>query len=124
MAIREADALGMQDPTGNKSAVTDALSRAYRAYEFTRGFDPDWVYLPEALLSGMTGIMQMYLGEHDAAAIDGSAVWPGEQAEWQAQWDVTWSRPGTSLKGATSSLRTSTASNRSGRRESTRNWKE
>ncbi|UAK32496.1 hypothetical protein K8O92_00110 [Nocardia asteroides] len=68
MAIREADALGMQDPTGNKSAVTDALSRAYRAYESTRGFDPHWVYLPEALLSGMTGIMQMYLGEHDAAS--------------------------------------------------------
>ncbi len=91
MAIREADALGMQDPTGNKSAVTDALSRAYRAYESSRGFDPDWVYLPEALLSGMTGIMQMYLGEHQAAseqiraAIDGSAAWPREQAEWQVQ---------------------------------------
>ncbi|MGK8508214.1 helix-turn-helix domain-containing protein [Nocardia asiatica] len=91
MAIREADALGMQDPTGNKSAVTDALSRAYRAYESSRGFDPDWVYLPEALLSGMTGIMKMYLGEHQAAseqiraAIDGSAAWPREQAEWQVQ---------------------------------------
>lgn len=91
MAIREADALGMQDPSGNKSAVTDALSRAYRAYESTRGFDPEWVYLPDALLSGMTGIMHMYLGERTAAseqiraAIDGSAAWPREQAEWQVQ---------------------------------------
>lgn len=91
MAIREADALGMQDPAGNKKAVGDALSRAYRAYESSRGLDPDWVYLPEALLSGMTGIMQMYLGEHEAAsaqiraAIDGSAAWPREQAEWQVQ---------------------------------------
>ncbi len=91
MAIREADALGMQDPIANKSAVTDALSRAYRAYESSRGFDPDWVYLPEALLSGMTGIMQMYLGEHETAstriqaAIEGSAAWPRERAEWQVQ---------------------------------------
>ncbi|MGQ4617466.1 helix-turn-helix domain-containing protein [Nocardia sp. R7R-8] len=91
MAIREADALGMQDPSGNKAAVTDALSRAYRAYESSRGFDPEWVYLPDALLSGMTGIMHMYLGEHTAAseqiraAIDGSAAWPREQAEWQVQ---------------------------------------
>ncbi|WP_280315495.1 helix-turn-helix domain-containing protein [Nocardia abscessus] len=88
MAIREADALGMQDPSGNKSAVTDALNRAHRAYESTRGFDPQWVYLPDALLSGMTGMMQMYLGEHKAAseqiraAIKGSAIWPREQAEW------------------------------------------
>ncbi|WP_174189803.1 hypothetical protein [Nocardia barduliensis] len=65
LAIREADALGMQDPSGNKSAVTEALGRAYRAYESTRGFDPEWVYLPDALLSGMTGMMQMYLGEHN-----------------------------------------------------------
>lgn len=91
MAIREADALGMQDPSGNKSAVTDALSRAYRAYESSRGFDPEWVYLPDALLSGMTGIMHMYVGEHKAAsdkiqvAIDGSAAWPREQAEWYVQ---------------------------------------
>ncbi|WP_024804517.1 helix-turn-helix domain-containing protein [Nocardia sp. BMG51109] len=91
MAIREADALGMQDPSGNKTAVTDALSRAYRAYESSRGFDPEWVYLPDALLSGMTGIMHMYVGEHKAAseqiqvAIDGSAAWPREQAEWYVQ---------------------------------------
>ncbi len=91
MAIREADALGMQDPSLNKSAVTDALSRAHRAYESSRGFDPEWVYVPDALLSGMTGVMQMYLGEHTAAsdqmraAIDGSATWPREQAEWYVQ---------------------------------------
>ncbi|MQY18198.1 hypothetical protein NRB20_12670 [Nocardia sp. RB20] len=91
MAIREADALGMQDPGGNKSAVTDALNRAHRAYESSRGSDPDWVYLPRAMLNGMTGLMQMYLGEHEAAskqmrvAIDGSAAWPREQAEWRVQ---------------------------------------
>ncbi|MFD4404358.1 hypothetical protein ACFWPH_16530 [Nocardia sp. NPDC058499] len=91
MAIREADALGMPDPRGNRSAVTDALSRAYRAYESNRGFDPEWVYLPDVLLSGMTGTMQMYLGEHRSAseqiraAIDGSSAWPREQAEWHVQ---------------------------------------
>lgn len=88
MAIREADALGMQDPVGNKTAVTDALRRSHRAYESGRGFDPEWVYLPDALLSGMTGMMQMYLGDHKAAseqiraAIEGSSAWPREQAEW------------------------------------------
>ncbi|MFC8532127.1 helix-turn-helix domain-containing protein [Nocardia sp. NPDC057227] len=91
LAIREADALGMQNPTQNKAAVTDALSRAHRAYESSRGFDPDWVYLPEALLCGMTGIMHMYLGEHAAAskqiraAVKGSTAWPREQAEWCVQ---------------------------------------
>ncbi len=91
MAIREADALGMQNPSLNKSAVTDALSRAHRAYESSQGFDPEWVYLPDALLSGMTGVMHMYLGEHEAAsqqiqaAIDGSGAWPREQAEWCVQ---------------------------------------
>ncbi|MGV9678659.1 hypothetical protein ACWDSJ_25545 [Nocardia sp. NPDC003482] len=91
MAIREADALGMHDPQASKSLITDALSRAHRAYGSTRGIDPEWVYLPEALLSGMTGIAHMYLGEHAAAsrgiraAIEGSSPWPREQAEWYVQ---------------------------------------
>ncbi|WP_327115412.1 helix-turn-helix domain-containing protein [Nocardia sp. NBC_01730] len=85
-AIREAEAQGAR---GDKAAATAAISRAHRAYESIRGHDPDWVYVPEAELSGVTGKAQMWLGEYGAAAvhlqaaIDGSSAWPRECASWQ-----------------------------------------
>ncbi len=86
MAIREAEA---QAARGDKAAMTAAISRAYRAHESTRGHDPDWVFLPEAELSFITGKARMRVGEHDAAtihiqaAIDSSSAWPRERAAWQ-----------------------------------------
>jgi DNA-binding XRE family transcriptional regulator len=86
MAIREAEAHGVR---GDKSAMTAAISRAHRAYESTRGHDPDWVYLPEAEFVGGFGWAQMRLGEHSAAtsnlqaAVDSSSAWPRERAAWQ-----------------------------------------
>ncbi|MEU2125386.1 helix-turn-helix domain-containing protein [Nocardia niwae] len=86
LAIREAEAHGVR---GDKSAMTAAISRAHRAYESTRGHDPDWVYLPEAEFVGGIGWAQMRLGEHSQAtsnlqaAIESSAAWPRERAAWQ-----------------------------------------
>ncbi len=86
IAIREAEAHGVR---GDKSAMAAAISRAHRAYESTRGHDPDWVYLPEAEFVGGVGWAQMRLGEHSAAtsnllaAIDKSSAWPRERAAWQ-----------------------------------------
>jgi len=86
MAIREAEAQGAR---GDEAAMTKAISQAYRAYESGRGYDPEWVYLSEAELSGVTGKAQMWLGEHSAAtthlqaAIDSSSAWPRERAAWQ-----------------------------------------
>ncbi|MEU1548800.1 helix-turn-helix transcriptional regulator [Nocardia sp. NPDC005745] len=86
MAIREAEAHGSR---GDKTEMTAAISRAHRAYESVRGHDPDWVYLSEAELNGITGKAQMWLGEHTAAAthlqaaIDSSSAWPRERAAWQ-----------------------------------------
>ncbi len=86
MAIREAEAYGAR---GDKAAMTAALSRAFRAYESTRGHDPEWVFLPESELNLVTGKAQMWAGEHEAAtthiqaAIDSSAAWPRERAAGQ-----------------------------------------
>lgn len=86
MAIREAEAHGSR---GDKTEMTAAISRAHRAYESVRGHDPDWVYLSEAELNGITGKAQMWMGEHTAAAthlqaaIDSSSAWPRERAAWQ-----------------------------------------
>ncbi|MFE7745175.1 helix-turn-helix domain-containing protein [Nocardia sp. NPDC057455] len=86
MAIREAEAHGSR---GDKTEMTAAISRAHRAYESVRGHDPDWVYLSEAELNGITGKAQMWLGQHTAAAthlqaaIDSSSAWPRERAAWQ-----------------------------------------
>ncbi|MEU2030995.1 helix-turn-helix domain-containing protein [Nocardia amamiensis] len=86
MAIREAEAHGAR---GDKTAMTAAISRALRAYESTRGHDPDWVFLPESELNLVTGKALMWAGEHQAAtthmqaAIDGSSAWPRERASWQ-----------------------------------------
>ncbi|MEV6323834.1 helix-turn-helix transcriptional regulator [Nocardia sp. NPDC051787] len=86
MAIREAEAYAVR---GDKAAMTASISRAYRAYDSSRGHDQDWVFLPDAELVGITGRAQMWLGEHDAAnahfqaAIDSSSAWPRERAGWQ-----------------------------------------
>jgi hypothetical protein len=85
-AIREAEAQGS---LGDKTALAGAVSRAHRSYESTRGHDPDWVYLPEAEFSGLTGLAYMRLGDyqeaatHLQAAIDSSVAWPREHMHWQ-----------------------------------------
>lgn len=86
MAIRQAEAQGA---LGNTAAMTAAISRAHRAFESGRGYDPEWVYMSEAELSGITGIAQMSFGDHRSAttslraAIEGSSAWPRERAAWQ-----------------------------------------
>ncbi|WP_157101477.1 hypothetical protein [Nocardia shimofusensis] len=86
MALREAEANGAR---GDRTEMNAAIGRAFRAYDSTRGFDPDWVYLPEAQMSGVSGKAHRRLGDHAAAtdhlreAIDSSAAWPRERASWQ-----------------------------------------
>ncbi|WP_198036938.1 helix-turn-helix domain-containing protein [Nocardia sp. BMG51109] len=86
MALREAEAQGAR---GDKTEMAKAISRAYRAYESARGHDPDWVYLPEAEISGIIGKAHMWFGDYPAAvthlgrAAEHSAVWPRERASWQ-----------------------------------------
>lgn len=86
MALREAEAHGAR---GDRAEITKAIGRAFRAYESTRGYDPDWVYLPEAEMSGVSGKAYMRLGDHATAtthlrdAIERSAAWPRERASWQ-----------------------------------------
>ncbi|UGT64204.1 helix-turn-helix domain-containing protein [Nocardia asteroides] len=86
MALREAEANGAR---GERGEMTKAISRAFRAYDSSRGYDPDWVYLPEAEMSGVSGKAHMRLGDHAAAtadleaAIASSAAWPRERASWQ-----------------------------------------
>ncbi|RDI53327.1 helix-turn-helix domain-containing protein [Nocardia mexicana] len=86
MALREAEAHGGR---GDKAEMAKAISRAYRAYESARGFDPEWVYLPEAEISGIIGKAHMWLGDYETAvthlgeAAERSAAWPRERASWQ-----------------------------------------
>lgn len=86
MALREAEAQGAR---GDKAEMTKAIARAYRVYESTRGHDPDWVYLPEAEISGIIGKAHMWLGDYPTAvthlheAAERSAAWPRERASWQ-----------------------------------------
>ncbi len=85
-AIYEAVAHGVMGDTG---ATVNAVSRAHRAYESSRGYDPDWVYLPPAALAGMTGGAYSRLGDHHTAttylqtAVDGTAPWPRENTGWR-----------------------------------------
>lgn len=88
-AIREAEALSV---IGDRSAMVGAVNRAHRAYESTRGHDPAYLaHLPEAQLSGLTGLAFMRLGDHSEAAtylrsaIDGTAAYPREQTAWQVR---------------------------------------
>ncbi|WP_327100306.1 helix-turn-helix domain-containing protein [Nocardia vinacea] len=84
-ALREAQAQGVID----KTAMHKAIARAHRAYESGRGYDPDWVYLPEAEMNGLSGIAYMFAGQYPQAeealqaAIDASAEWPRERTGWQ-----------------------------------------
>ncbi|WP_198037030.1 helix-turn-helix domain-containing protein [Nocardia sp. BMG51109] len=64
VALREAVAHGA---VGDKTAVGAATSRAHRAYESSRGHDPEWVYLPEVEVNALTGIAFMAAGEHEVA---------------------------------------------------------
>ncbi|MBH0781870.1 hypothetical protein [Nocardia bovistercoris] len=104
MAIREADAQGT---LGDHAAASNALSRAHRAYESGRGHDPDWVYLPRPEFEGLVGIIQTSLGDSKAAsqsfqtAIDGSAAWPRERAEWYLLEAQNQIRAGDVAKGCT-----------------------
>ncbi|WP_433678354.1 helix-turn-helix domain-containing protein [Nocardia sp. CA-119907] len=85
-AIYEACA---RSATGDASATVNAISRAHRAYESSRGHDPDWVYLPPAALAGTTGWSYMRLGDHRTAstylqtAVDGTTSWPRENVGWR-----------------------------------------
>ncbi|MFF0491104.1 helix-turn-helix domain-containing protein [Nocardia sp. NPDC004068] len=80
---------GAHSTAGDSSAMTNAISRAHRAFESTRGHDPEWVYLPPAALAGMTGWAHMRIGDHKTAtaylqeAIDGTAWWPRENIGWR-----------------------------------------
>ncbi|MGK8521514.1 helix-turn-helix domain-containing protein [Nocardia asteroides] len=86
-AIREAEAHSV---IGDRAAMVTAVSRAHRAHESTRGNDPDYLaYVPEAQLSGLTGLAFMRLGDHQTAAaylqsaIKGMATYPRERNAWQ-----------------------------------------
>ncbi|WP_174185343.1 helix-turn-helix domain-containing protein [Nocardia barduliensis] len=86
-AIREAEAHSV---IGDRTAMVSAVSRAHRAYESTRGHDPDYlVHLPEAQISGLTGLAFMHLGDYQTAttylrsAINGTAAYPRERTAWQ-----------------------------------------
>ncbi|NKY29555.1 helix-turn-helix domain-containing protein [Nocardia gamkensis] len=86
-AIREAEAHSF---TGDRAAMVAAVSRAHRAFESTRGNDPDYLaHLSEAQLSGLTGLAFMRLSDHKAAgaylrsAINGTTAYPRERAAWQ-----------------------------------------
>ncbi|WP_345496842.1 hypothetical protein [Nocardia callitridis] len=83
MAIREAEAHAAR---GEHKMMTAAISRAHRAYESTRGHDPEWVHLPKAEFLGGVGWAQMRIGDHCAAtenlraAVDAAVEWPRERA--------------------------------------------
>ncbi|MBF6169553.1 helix-turn-helix transcriptional regulator [Streptomyces gardneri] len=85
-AIYEA---GAHSAMGDTSTMVEAISRAHRAYESSRGHDPDWVYLPPAALTGMTGWAYMRIGDHRTAtaylqtAVDGTNAWPRENIGWR-----------------------------------------
>lgn len=86
-AIREAEA---HSAIGDRVALVAAVSRAHRAYDSTRGHDPDYLaHLPEAQISGLTGLAFMRLGDYQEAAtylraaIDGTAAYPRERIAWQ-----------------------------------------
>ncbi|MGI5220531.1 helix-turn-helix domain-containing protein [Nocardia sp. CA-290969] len=86
-AIREAEAHGV---IGDRFAMVAAVGRAHRAYESTRGRDPGYLaHLPEAQISGLTGLVFMRIGSHREAtaylhaAIAGTAAYPRETAAWQ-----------------------------------------
>ncbi len=82
-AIREAEAHSV---IGDKTAMVAAIARAHRAYDSTRGYDPEWVYLPEAEMNGITGKAHMSIGDyptattHLRAAMDGFATWPRQHS--------------------------------------------
>jgi hypothetical protein len=86
-ALREAQAQGVTDPI----AMEKAVARAHRAYDSTRGYDPGWVWLPEAELNALTGISYMAAGMHQHAqtylrsAVDAAAPWPRERTAWQLE---------------------------------------
>ncbi|MFC9660244.1 hypothetical protein ACFVJ5_08405 [Nocardia sp. NPDC127606] len=86
-AIREAEAHSV---IGDRSVMVAAVNRAHRAHESTKGHDPAYLaHLPEAQLSGLTGLAFMRLGDHAEAttylrsAIVGTAAYPRERTAWQ-----------------------------------------
>lgn len=87
-AIYEA---GAHSAMGDTSTMVKAISRAHRAYESGRGHDPEWVYLPSAALTGMTGWAYMRIGDHHTAttyfeaAIEGTNAWPRENIGWRVK---------------------------------------
>ncbi len=84
-ALREAQAQGPTD----RAAMERAIARAHRAYESGRGYDPDWVWLPEAEFNALMGISYLGAGMNPQAetylqaAHATAGEWPREQAAWQ-----------------------------------------
>ncbi|MFF0493924.1 helix-turn-helix domain-containing protein [Nocardia sp. NPDC004068] len=104
-AIREAEARSV---VGDRTAMVAAVNRAHRAYESTRGDDPGYLaHLPEAQLSGLTGLAFMRLGDHQQAttylrsAIDGTAIYPREQTAWQIRLAQNYVQAGNIADGCT-----------------------
>ncbi|MBF6328427.1 helix-turn-helix transcriptional regulator [Nocardia transvalensis] len=83
--LREAQAQGVIDST----SMEKAIGRAHRAYESGRGYDPEWVWLPEAEFNALMGIaylgagMNKQAGSYLQAAHDTAGDWPREKAAWQ-----------------------------------------
>ncbi|WP_329405705.1 helix-turn-helix domain-containing protein [Nocardia vinacea] len=100
--LREAQALGA---ASDKPAMEKTLSRAHRAYTSGRGYDPDWVWLPEAEFNGLTGISYVGAGDYNQAvaylqeAIAGTAQWPRERSVWQLELAHTHIKAGDAAHG-------------------------
>lgn len=83
-----------------------AVNRAHRAYESTRGQDPEYLaHLPEAQLSGLTGLAFLRRGDcqeaatYLRAAIAGTAQYPRERAAWQIRLAQSYLKAGALADG-------------------------
>jgi len=85
-ALYDAGAHGVM---GDSSAMEDAISRAHRAYESSRGQDPEWADLGDTGLAGMTGWAYSRTGNYQKAtaylqaAVAGTKAWPRENVGWR-----------------------------------------
>jgi tetratricopeptide (TPR) repeat protein len=100
--LHEAQALGI---ASDKAALAKAISRAHRAYDSGRGYDPDWVWLPEPEFNALTGISYMGAGDYRQAeaylqtAIAGASAWHREQSAWQLDLSHTYIKAGDVAQG-------------------------
>ncbi|WP_280381678.1 helix-turn-helix domain-containing protein [Nocardia wallacei] len=100
--LHEAQALGI---ASDKAAMAKAIGRAHRAYDSGRGYDPDWVWLPEPEFNALTGISYMSAGDYRQAAaylqtaIADASAWPREQSAWQLELSHTYIKAGDVAQG-------------------------